>query len=73
MLLVNLLRMTDPSYALITSSEEEPEDMRTMELLQQESVEVLLAREGEVDIVSDGVTVSVSRAGDKGKSLAPAA
>ena len=73
MLLVNLLRMTDPSYALITSSEEEPEDMRTMQLLQQERVEVLLAREGEVDIVSDGVTVSVSQAGDKGKSLAPAA
>ena len=73
MLLVNLLRMTDPSYALITSSEEEPEDMRTMQLLQQESVEALLAREGEVDIVSDGRTVAVSRAGDKGKSLAPAA
>ncbi len=73
MLLVNLLRMTDPSYALITSSEEEPEDMRTMELLQQESVEVLLAREGEVDIVSDGRTVAVSRAGDTGEVLAPAA
>ena len=73
MLLVNLLRMTDPSYALITSSEEEPEDMRTMQLLQQESVEALLAREGEVDIVSDGRTVAVSRAGDTGEALAPAA
>ena len=73
MLLVNLLRMTDPSYALITSSEEEPEDMRTMQLLQQESVEALLAREGELDIVSDGRTVAVSRAGDTGEALAPAA
>ena len=71
MLLVSLLRMTDPSLALITSSEEEPEDMRTLRLLQQESVQVLLSREGELDIASDGTAVTVSREGEN--FLVPAA
>ena len=71
MLLVSLLRMTDPSLALITSSEEEPEDMRTLRLLQQESVQVLLSREGELDIASDGTAVTVNREGES--FLAPVA
>lgn len=73
MLLVSLLKMTDPSYALMTCSEEEPEDMRTLQLLEQQGVEALLSREGELDIVSDGTAVSVIRGGEYGDTLAPAA
>ena len=45
--------------------------MRTLRLLQQESVQVLLSREGELDIASDGTAVTVSREGEN--FLVPAA
>ena len=73
MLLVSLLRMTDPSFALITSSEKEPEDMRTLRLLQQENVEVLLSREGEIDVSSDGMTLTVNQPEKDEIILVPAA
>ena len=73
MLLVSLVRMTNPSLALITSSEEEPEDMRTLQLMQQENVGVLLSRKGELDIISNGTDVSVMQNGESVSFLAPAA
>ena len=73
MLLVSLVRATDPFLAVITSSEEEPEDKRTLQLLEQEGVEVLLSRAGELDIVSDGTEISVTQNGEPVNFLAPAA
>ena len=73
MLLVSLVRATDPFLAVITSSEEEPEDKRTLQLLEQEGVEVLLSRAGELDIVSDGSEISVTQNGEPVNFLAPAA
>ena len=73
MLLVSLVRATDPSLAVITSSEEEPEDKRTLQLLEQEGVEALLSREGELDIVSNGTEISVTQNGEPVSFLVPAA
>ena len=71
MLLVNLVKRTSPEYALITGSEKEPEDLRTLELLRQENVEALLSREGEIDLYSDGSTVAAEQ--ESGMILKPAA
>ena len=65
-LLGALLNHVSPDYALITSSEEEPEDIVTLQLLQKFGAEILLTREGELDVTSDGSALSVSQ---KGKSL----
>ena len=73
MLLVSLVRATDPYLAVITSSEEEPEDKRTLQLLEQEGVEALLSREGELDIVSNGTEISVMQNGEPVSFLVPAA
>ena len=73
MLLVSLVRATDPYLAVITSSEEEPEDKRTLQLLEQEGVEALLSREGELDIVSNGTEISVTQNGEPVSFLVPAA
>ena len=73
MLLVSLVRATDPYLAVITSSEEEPEDKRTLQLLEQEGVEALLSREGELDIVSNGTEISVTQNGETVSFPAPAA
>ena len=64
-LLGALLNHVSPDYALITSSEEEPEDIVTLQL-QKFGAEILLTREGELDVTSDGSALSVSQ---KGKSL----
>lgn len=46
--LKTLLELTRPSCAVITSSDEEPEDAETMELLSQRGVNVLLTRSGPI-------------------------
>lgn len=46
-----------PQYAVVTSSEEEPEDERTLAALDAAGATVLLTREGEVELVSDGAQV----------------
>jgi len=48
-----------PRYAVITSSEEEPEDAQTLLALQQSGAEVLLTRMGTVSIYADGVSLRV--------------
>ena len=57
-----LLKATSPEYAVITSSDKEPEDEQTLDLLAQYNVETYLTREGPVTVVSDGTTVAVSGA-----------
>ena len=73
-LLGALLNYVSPDYALITSSEEEPEDFVTLQLLQKFGAETLLTREGELDIISDGSALSVSQKGETlTVTLSPAA
>ena len=53
-LMEDLLEEVSPSYAIITSSEEEPESERTMDALSREEVEVFLTRVSPVLITCDG-------------------
>ena len=57
-----LLETTAPRYAVITSSDEEPEDAETLELLESSGVETFLTRNGQVIVRSDGETISVAYA-----------
>ena len=57
--LISLLNMVQPEAAVITSSEKEPEDQATVSLLEKVAGQILLTREGEVDILSDGSSLSV--------------
>lgn len=57
-LLGELLAAARPAYAIITSSDEEPESAATVEALKDAGVEVLLTREGAVTLQSDGATVA---------------
>lgn len=69
-----LMDAVSPEIALITSSEEEPEDFVTLQLLEKFGTEKLLTREGELDIVSDGSVLSVYRNGNPiFDQIAPAA
>ena len=64
--LAALLAKADPDVAVITSSEAEPEDFVTVQLLEKAGAEVLLTREGEIDIFSDGNALEIFQ---NGKSL----
>ena len=64
--LAALLEKVDPEVAVVTSSEEEPEDYVTVQLLEKAGTEVLLTREGEIDIFSDGNALEIFQ---NGKSL----
>ncbi|MCR5826556.1 MAG: MBL fold metallo-hydrolase [Oscillospiraceae bacterium] len=63
-LLSELLAVTKPAYAVITSSDEEPESAAVVEALEQCGASVLLTREGAVTMHStgDGITLDVSPA-----------
>ena len=56
--LQKLLTATRPTWAILTSSDEEPEDAETMQLLEQTGVQPLLTRVAPIQIVSDGCTLS---------------
>ena len=60
-LLQELIAAVAPSLAVITSSDAEPEDPETLALLDAAGAEVWLTREGAVDLLCDGVTVTASR------------
>ncbi|MBQ9617818.1 MAG: MBL fold metallo-hydrolase, partial [Oscillibacter sp.] len=60
--LLLLVEATSPRYALITSSDEEPEDEETLELLETSGVETLLTRTGQVLVHSDGTTLTAEYA-----------
>ena len=52
-----------PRYAVITSSDDEPEKQETVRLLEQAGATVLLTRLGDVTIVSDGTSLTATQAG----------
>ena len=57
-LLAALLEAATPAYAVITSSDEEPESEAVVQALESAGAAVLLTREGAVTIRSDGLTVT---------------
>lgn len=54
-----LLEQTRPSYAVITSSGQEPEDAKTLRRLEKLGVQVFLTREGPVLLDCDGKTLTL--------------
>lgn len=56
-----LLESTGPAYAVITSSDDEPESATVVGELERTGVTVLLTREGAVTLRSDGNRIEVSR------------
>lgn len=63
-----LLKSTKPSYAVITSSDDEPESEEVVRALKQAGIRILLTREGSVTLESDGTEVRL--ANDSGLSAA---
>lgn len=60
-LLGALLDAVKPTYAVVTSSDEEPESTATVEALDAAGVTLLLTREGAVTLHSDGKRIDVLR------------
>ena len=58
--LLALLTQTAPAYGLITSSEEEPEDRETLELLEASGVQTFLTRAAPVLLTSDGTALTAA-------------
>ena len=58
--LKTLLEMTQPAYAVITSSDAEPEDEKTVDLLETWHVETFLTRRSAVRFSCDGSTLTGS-------------
>ena len=59
-----LIKAVSPKYAVVTSSDEEPEDEKTSDLLAQYGVESYLTRTNAVTIHSDGTTLMVQYAAE---------
>ncbi len=59
--LEDFLDMVHPSYAVITSSDKEPEDEETMELLNALGTKTWLTREGDIDVTSNGKKIVVKQ------------
>ncbi len=60
-LLPDFLKKALPSYAVITSSDEEPEDDETIALLNDIGCHSYLTRKGSVTFVSDGASIEVNK------------
>ena len=59
--LPELVQLCTPKYAVITSSDEEPEDAETLEILEQAGVETYLTRNGDVIIETDGKNTTIKQ------------
>ncbi|MCD7854446.1 MAG: MBL fold metallo-hydrolase [Clostridiales bacterium] len=59
--LKTLVEAVSPQYAIITSSDKNPEDEETLALLENEGVETYITREGDISILSDGKTISIKQ------------
>lgn len=57
----NLISNTKISYAVITSSDEEMEDERTIETLKKYSVSYYLTREGSITLLSNGEEIKIKQ------------
>lgn len=60
--LTAFLNAVKPAFAVITSSDEEPEDARTVTLLKDLGAQVFLTRESPVLAACDGTTLTVEKA-----------
>ena len=65
-MLPQLLEQTRPSLAIITSSDEEPEEAKTAALLESLGIEALLTREDALDLFCDGQALTVAQRGTEG-------
>ena len=65
-MLPQLLEQTRPSLAIITSSDEEPEEAKTAALLESLGIEALLTREDALDLFCDGQALTVAQRGTDG-------
>ena len=54
-----LIASVKPAYAVITSSDDEPESEKSVEALKNASIRVLLTREGAVTMYSDGMKLTL--------------
>lgn len=54
-----LAEKASPEYAVITSSDKEPEDNKTIDLLEKSSIKAYLTRINPVIITDDGKKISV--------------
>lgn len=59
--LTDLLENIRPKYAVITSSDKEPEQEEMLEVLDNMDVSYYLTRKGAVDIISDGNEISITQ------------
>lgn len=57
--LKDLLETVEPEYAVICSSAKNPADVRTLELLKNYNVGVFETKNGNVTVISDGVTLEL--------------
>ena len=59
--LSDLIKECDPKYAIITSSDDQPEDELTVQLLENAGVSTYLTRKGDVIIQTNGSDVSIKQ------------
>lgn len=57
----NLLEATTPSYAVITSSNSEPEDEEVLDILDELNIKYYLTRKGAVTVLSDGEKITIKQ------------
>lgn len=59
--LVDLLEVTQPKYAVITCSDEEPEEDKMVELLKTLNIDYYVTRKGSVTVLSDGENIKIKQ------------
>lgn len=59
--LEDFLKMVNPAYAVITSSETQLEDKETVEILEKLGTKVYLTRQGDVSVTSDGKKIKITQ------------
>jgi len=60
-ILTAMMDLMTPKYAVITSSEEYPENEKTVKLLESKEIETFLTRQGPVSVVCDGEKIKISQ------------
>ena len=57
----NLLKSSNPQYAVITSSKEEPEEESMTDLLEEMGIKYYLTRAGDITVTSDKTNITVTQ------------
>ena len=57
----DLIEVVKPKYAVITSSTDEPEDDKTIELLKNKNISYYLTRNGSITVLSDGNDIIIKQ------------